>query len=142
MGTTTRITQAGVISEPSALSSFVIEVPQREVGGGFTATSTNTASAYTATRPGFYWVTGAAASGSVFTVPNPALYPHNVLSISEVGTNQVLLSGAYAGKTFVLANGTSRGSVAILPAGGFASFRSSGVSWCLNSVSGSVTVYT
>lgn len=141
MGTTTRITQAGAVSEPSTQSSFVVEVPQRVLVGA-APFSTNTASAYTATTPGFYWVTGAAGSGSMFTVPNPALYPDAVLSVSEIGTNQVLLSGAYAGKTFVLANGTTRGSVAIIPTAGAASFRSSGVSWCLSTSSGSIAVYT
>ena len=141
MGTTTRVTQAGVISEPSVASAFIVEVPQRHLGGD-AFISTNTASAYVAAKPGFYFVTGAAASGSLFTVPNPASFPGSVLHVSEIGTNQCVLSGAYAGKTFVLTNGTSRGSVCVIPAGGFVSFRSSGVSWCLASVSGSVTVYS
>lgn len=141
MGTTTRIIDSGCVSESSAQSAFSIEVPLRSVAGE-AFTSTNTASAYTATRPGFYFVTGAAASGSIFTVPNPALYPGAFLSVSEIGTNQCLLSGAYAGKTFVLANGTSHGAVAVVPKSGFASFRSSGVSWCLTATSGSVTVYS
>jgi len=141
MPVSVRITDRGVIEESSLVGSLSIEVPSVSRSGTL-ATSTATVGSYTAPSPGFYFITGAAASGSLFTVPNPANTPGGELSVAEIGTNQALLSGAYAGKTFVLSNGTSRGSVLIVPVGGSAAMKSNGTSWCVFASSGSLTVYT
>ena len=140
MPVTIRVTDNGLVEEASAASKFSVEVPFASTGPAAFLNSA-TASAFTATVPGFYYVTGAAASGSLFTVPNPASFPGAQLSISEIGTNQVLLSGAYAGKTFVT-TGSTRGAVCVLPTSGFISFISSGVSWCMTAVSGAIGIYS
>lgn len=141
MAIQTKITDDGVKQESSPASSMSVEVPV-SYRSGQAPINTLTSGSYSAIVPGFYYVSGAAASGSLFTVPNPASFPGAELSLVEVGQNQVVLSGAYAGRTFALTNGTSFGSIMVLPTAGYVSLKSSGASWCVAAQSGSLSVYT